>query len=54
MTKTEARKWLKRIRENARLIEESLRANDWDEVASLADDIGGAASEISSGVVHED
>jgi protein subunit release factor A len=48
MTKTEVRRYLKRIREGAAWAEEALKANDPEDLKAAVLEIGGSAGEIES------
>ena len=45
-TKTAAREYLKRVRLDARDIEQAIRDNDWEWVVEYAGDLMGAAAEL--------
>lgn len=45
-TKTAAREYLKRVRLDARDIEQAIRENDWEWVVEYAGDLMGAAAEL--------
>lgn len=47
-TKTAAREWMKRIRQDLRDLDEALREDDWEYVYSMAQDASGAAAEIEN------
>lgn len=53
MTKTEARAYIKRIREDLRDMEWALQANDPDWLLSAAQDASGAAAEIETALVDD-
>lgn len=48
MTKTEARAYLRRVREGAREAEAALKANDAEALMLAVQEIGGSAGEIES------
>lgn len=54
MTKTEARQWAKRVREDMRDLELALQANDWQAVLELAQDASGAAAEIETALTRDE
>jgi hypothetical protein len=53
MTKTEARDWLKRIREDVRGMEQALRENNAQALLDYAQDASGSAGEIETALVDD-
>lgn len=47
-SKTEIRKWLARCREDIRDIEAAVKAEDWETVTEMANDLSGSACEITT------
>jgi hypothetical protein len=48
MTKTEAREWLKRVREGVRWAEDALKSGDAQDLVNAVNDISGAACMIET------
>jgi hypothetical protein len=54
MTKTEARQWIRRIREDLRDAEKALAEGNGDALAEAMLDISGAAAEIEGAAINGD